>query len=189
MSEDCSEDEGVLSSYRPITDMWLLARPKVKYYGAYPAGFLGRARDLLGVGADDPVLHVCSGRVQDYPYRGYGRRDATVDIDPGVNPTYVADVRDVTFWQQFNNNSFGACLIDRPYTEEDAAHYAKGADVLPNLNLLLRDSLMVAPRVGVLDYIIPRPPKNTRFVACVGVIVGFGNRGRFFTVFENEEKK
>jgi hypothetical protein len=31
-------------SYRPITDVWILARPKVKYYGAYPNGFLERAR-------------------------------------------------------------------------------------------------------------------------------------------------
>ena len=33
--------------YRPITDLWFLARPKVKYYGAYPNGFLERARALL----------------------------------------------------------------------------------------------------------------------------------------------
>lgn len=36
-------------SYRPITDFWILARPKVKYYGAYPSGFLERARALVGV--------------------------------------------------------------------------------------------------------------------------------------------
>lgn len=32
-----------MSSYRPICDLWILARPKVKYYGAYPNGFLERA--------------------------------------------------------------------------------------------------------------------------------------------------
>ena len=30
-------------SYRPITDVWILGRPKVRYYGAYPSGFLERA--------------------------------------------------------------------------------------------------------------------------------------------------
>ena len=45
-------------SYRPITDVWILARSKVPYYGAYPAGFLHRARTLLGVDAVGAVLHV-----------------------------------------------------------------------------------------------------------------------------------
>jgi len=52
---------------RPIMDMWALARPKLKdglkYYGAYPAGFLQRARDLIGCSLNDSVLHVCSGMV------------------------------------------------------------------------------------------------------------------------------
>ncbi len=53
-------------SYRPITDVWILARAKLtgghKLYGAFPGGFGERARDLLGVHIDDPVLHVCGGR-------------------------------------------------------------------------------------------------------------------------------
>ena len=68
-------------SYRPICDTWILARSKVKYYGAYPAGFLERARSQLGVHINDPVLHVCSGKVKDYPYAGgFGPNDKTVDI-------------------------------------------------------------------------------------------------------------
>jgi hypothetical protein len=35
--------------------------------------------------------------------------------------------------------------------------------------------------------VIPQPPKNdVRFVACIGVMVGFNNRMRAFTVFERE---
>ena len=37
-------------SYRPITDVMILARSKTKYYGAFPAGFLSRARWELGCG-------------------------------------------------------------------------------------------------------------------------------------------
>lgn len=64
-------------SYRPITDVWILARPKVKYYGAYPNGFLERARALLGVSPFDPVLHVCGGSAREYPAkpRGFGPRE------------------------------------------------------------------------------------------------------------------
>jgi len=178
-------------NYRPITDVWILARPKVKYWGAFPAGFLGRARDLLGVGIDDPVLHVCGGRVRDYPYRGFGPDDCTLDLDKSLKPDFLADANDpLPLYRNddhdYGRQEWGAVLIDRPYTLEDADHYKPGAMSMPDINKVLANALKVAPRVGVLDYFIPRPPKGTRFVACVGVIVGFGNRGRFFTVFERE---
>jgi hypothetical protein len=33
-------------SYRPFTDVWILARPKSKYFGVYPAGFLATGQRL-----------------------------------------------------------------------------------------------------------------------------------------------
>src|SRR6185503_8840943 len=83
---------GVLRvSYRPITDVWLLARCKykggVKRYGGYLGGFPERARALLGVTINQPVLHVCGGLARLYPYRGgFGENDKTLDLDPNVNP-------------------------------------------------------------------------------------------------------
>lgn len=70
-------------SYRPITDVWFLARAKLKggkkYYGAYLGGFPERARALLGCRLNDPVLHVCGGCARDYPYRrGFGPNDRTL---------------------------------------------------------------------------------------------------------------
>ena len=52
----------------------------------------------------------------------------------------------------------------------------------------------VAPggRVGILHYIWPRPPTlkqvgfETRQVAAISVLVGYGNRVRLFSVFERE---
>lgn len=185
-------------SYRPITDTWLLARSKVKYYGAYPAGFLHRARELLGVNILDPVLHVCSGMVRQYPFRGLGPNDRTLDIDPETQPDILRDARTIDAisgpWRASPEGQapvpWPAILADRPYTEADAAHYRCGADVLPDVNDLLRRSLeIVRPggRVGILDYIVPRPPRKTvRLVAMVGVIVGFNNRIRAYTVFEKE---
>ena len=180
-------------TYRPICDVWLLARSKVPYYGAFPAGFLERARDLLGVGLEDAVLHVCSGRVKDYPYRGFGPRDQTVDWDAHLMPDFVMDVR-THLPQNPDPASHGywpALLIDRPYTVDDADQYPAGRARLPNVHDLLTRGLAITRpqgRVGILDCVIPRPPAGSRFVACVGVIVGFGNRGRFFTVFERPAK-
>jgi hypothetical protein len=100
-----------------------------------------------------------------------------------------AESPDARAWFPQGPDLWRGALIDRPYTEEDAAHYldGKGAEVLPDLNDLLRRTLdVVGPgcRVGVLDYFVPRPPKGTRFVALVGVVVGFGNRIRSFAVYE-----
>lgn len=169
-------------NYRPITDVWILARPKVKYHGAYPAGFLHRARALLGVGPLDAVLHVCAGKVRDYPYRGVGPNDRTVDLDPACEPDYLLDVRDglpVGPWR--------AVLIDRPYTPEDAARYAPGVNTLPAINPLLKSALNVLPdgcRVGVLDYVWPQPPRDATEAAVVAVGCGRNQRARWFTVFE-----
>lgn len=178
-------------SYRPITDLWFLARPKVKYYGAYPNGFLERARALLGVTPYDPVLHVCGGKARDYPAkpRGFGPSDQTLDLDPSLNPDYVQDARDpLPIW---GGLGWGALIIDRPYTLQDAKAYFPGPEKLPVINALLKDALRVVRRggrVGVIDYVLPQPPrKGVRFVACIGVIVGFNNRMRCFSVFERDD--
>lgn len=178
-------------SYRPICDTWLLARSKTKYYGAYPGGFLSRAMDLLGTGPESYVLHVCGGKVKDYPFRGLGGNHVTVDIDPAIEPDIVADVR--TWIPPMHRHEdltvtwgWDAILADPPYTEGDAAHYAV-QDVFPEPNKLLKDcinAVKVGGKVGMLHYVLPRCPKNARFIACVGVIVGFGNRMRCYSVFE-----
>lgn len=182
-------------SYRPITDMWFLARAKLKggekYYGAYLGGFPERARALLGCKLTDPVLHVCGGKAKLYPYkRGFGPNDMTLDLDPSCFPDFCQDARDpfpscppitpcaVPEW--------GGILIDPPYSEQDATHYLPGAEKYPKPNQLIANALEVLPsggRVGLIHYILPSP-KDAIFVACVGVVCGFNNRLRCYSVFE-----
>lgn len=174
-------------SYRPLTDVWILARSKTKYYGAFPAGFLHRGRALLGVSPDAAVLHLCSGKIREYPYRGLGPNDCTVYLDPACAPDFLQDVRaplplrDGKFY-------WDAVMIDRPYTEEDATHYVPGAEALPDLNDLLKRALQVVPighRVGVLDYLWPHPGKHGTEVAVAAVGTGRNGRARWYVVFEH----
>lgn len=188
-------------SYRPITDVWILARSKQKYYGSYPAGFLHRARALLSVGNHDPILHVCSGAIRQYPYRGLGPNDKLLDLNPLVKPDYLQDAREPfplpectceMYSCPAGTHQWGAVLIDRPYTEEDADKYipwglGAGRKVLPPVNLLLKNGIAVVPvggKVGILDYSWPGPPKNATEVAVIGVGTGRNSRARWFTVFE-----
>src|ERR1017187_205016 len=186
-------------SYRPITDMWFLARAKLKggkkYYGAYLGGFPERARALLGCRISEPVLHVCGGCAKEYPYkRAFGPNDKTLDLDPGVQPDFLQDARDPFppyRTEVFLNGStvselWAGILIDPPYTEADAAHYVPGAEKYPKPNELMKNALEVLPsggRVGLIHYILPSP-KDCIFVACIGVVCGFNNRIRVYSVFE-----
>lgn len=183
-------------NYRPICDVWILARSKVKYYGAYPAGFLHRARALMGVLPSDAVLHVCGGKVRDYPFRGLGVNDKTLDLDPACSPDYLRDARepfplpDGGFAPvQECGQVWAGVLIDRPYSKEDAKHYVPGPDVLPTSAQLLKNALAVVPvggKVGILDYEWPAPPPGdvAREVAIVAVGTGRRNKARWFTVWE-----
>lgn len=184
-------------SYRPICDLWLLARPKVKYYGAYPNGFLERARALLGITPYDALLHVCGGAARQYPAkpRGFGPSDKTLDLDQALEPDFCQSaVEELPFYRLPDGRGamgWPALLADPPYTESDADKYAPGRRVYPTPNLVLKRMLeAVRPggRVGMLHYVLPQPPREgVRFVACVGVIVGYNNRMRTFSVFEREQ--
>lgn len=171
--------------------MWILARAKLKggkkYYGAYLGGFPERARILIGVALNDPVLHVCGGMAKHYPYkRGFGLNDKTMDIDLACEPDFVGDAElkiplcnIVELWS--------GILIDPPYSEADAKHYSTGK--YPNPNKLVKNSInavKVGGKVGIIHYLIPACPKNAKFIACVGIFCGFNNRIRAFSVYEKE---
>jgi hypothetical protein len=174
-------------NYRPITDVWFLARAKLKdgrkYYGAYLGGFPERARALLGVTLGQPVLHVCGGMARYYPYAGgFGKYDCTLDLDPLCEPDFLQDAREPF------PVGFAAYLIDPPYSEPDADHYRVGRAAYPSPNLLVKNALAAlkpGQRVGIIHYVLPAP-QGARFVACVSVYSGFNNRGRTYAVFEKQ---
>lgn len=201
-----------MPSYRPITDTWHLGRPKVPYYGAYPAGFLERARALLPVLPDEPVLHICGGKARLYsdpahgvkpgvPLYGFGPNDQTLDADPALSPDFHIDVTEPEWYVRVAGAHFlrtGAgwprwrgLLIDPPYTPEDADHYAPGRAAFPKKAQLLADTLeyltVVGGRVGVLDYLWVRPPEWAKCIAQITVICGFANRARVYAVYEKRE--
>jgi hypothetical protein len=183
--------------YRPLADMWFLARARLKpnadgsrntYYGAYPGGFPERARALLGATIGEPVLHVCGGMARHYPYAaGFGALDETLDLDPVTQPDFLQDARDPLPTCGKLALPFKAMLIDPPYSELDAEEYGPGRKAYPKPNVLVKNAmaaLQPGQRVGIIHYVLPRCPKGGRFIACAGVIVGFDNRIRCYSVFE-----
>jgi len=112
----------------------------------------------------------------------------------GCKPRRVADgVLSVSKDQAGINRAalWPAVLADPPYGPGEAKHYKHAGDAYPDRTDLLRRCLSVVKpggRVGFLDYMAPRPPKqDVRLVALVGVIVGFNNQARVFSVYERED--
>lgn len=173
-------------SYRPITDVWWLARAKLKdgskRYGSYLGGFPERARALLGATIDEPVLHVCGGMARLYPYAGgFGPNDATLDMDPATRPDFLQDAREPL------PTGFKAMLADPPYSEVDAEEWSPGAGAYPKPNALMANMLAAmepGQRSGLIHYVVPSPPKGARFVASIAVMCGYNNRIRCLSIFE-----
>jgi DNA-binding MarR family transcriptional regulator len=166
----------------------MLARAKlkggVKYYGAYPGGFLERARILLGVLPQESLLHVCGGRAREYPYRGFGPLDKTLDLDPALEPDYLQNALAPV------PGKWRAILADPPYSPWEAGHYTPGEKHYPNPGPLLANiakSILPGGRIGILHYLWCKAPPGFRTVAKITVAVGTNNRDRCFTVFESEE--
>lgn len=189
-------------------DMWIMARSKIKYYGAYPAGFLERSRNILvGGRMTDSIWHIPGGMAHTYNdakgvhLKAYGPNDFRIDLNPDVNPDLLMDIRDMHMLVNISDTHIklpsrmkprkrpDGIIIDLPYTMEDADHYAPGREKLPSLNEILKQSLrIVAPGglVGVLDYRWPNGSKyNAKCILAATVTTGEGSRARLFTAWKN----
>jgi len=179
-------------TYRPITDVALMAHPKVPYYGAFLNGSLERMRLCLGAQIQDPVLFVCGGKVREYPCAGFGPNDKTVDINPKLEPDYVMDVR---HGLPKKRGGWRAMIVDTPYSREEARHYGT-EDQYPAPGPLLRlclEHTRPGGRVGFLHWEWPRWywPKQLKEIDGCKIKEVFampmnlrGGRWRGYVVFE-----
>jgi hypothetical protein len=150
------------------------------------------------------VLHVCSGKVREYrcgpscnpndpdhrTAHGLGSFDLTWDLDRSLQPDIIADVRDGEAWRSVaeTHTQIQGILADPPYTKGYAKNYRVGPDVFPGADDIVKHAIDILPiggRVGILTMNWPRYPKNrARQIAIVGVLVGNGNIGRWYAVYE-----
>lgn len=88
-------------------DIWALGPPNANYPGAFPRGIINKIKKKWW-GKDR--LWLFSGSFRD----GGG---ITVDINPDVNPTHVADCSDLSFLE---SDTFDFVMADPPYSEAEA---------------------------------------------------------------------
>jgi 16S rRNA G966 N2-methylase RsmD len=98
------------------------------------------------------VLHVFSGKVDLAALPG-----DTVDSNPALEPTYVADAHDLT---AVPLAKYDLVLCDPPYSVEDADHYQT---TMVKRNVVMRSlaaGLSAGARVVWLDQVLPMYRKD-----------------------------
>jgi hypothetical protein len=160
-----------------VVGTWIMGndyRVKSAYYGGYPAGYLRRVAALFP--DRKRVLHVFSGKVDLSAMPG-----DTVDVNPALSPTWVADAHDLS---AVPLKKYDLVLADPPYSIEDAERYQT---TMVKRNVVMRSlaaGLGAGARVVWLDQVLPMYRKDQWAIeAVIGMVKSTNHRFRVTTVF------
>jgi hypothetical protein len=165
-----------------VVGTWIMGndyRVRTGYYGGYPAGYLKRVAALFP--DRRRVLHVFSGQVDLDAMPG-----DTVDCNPALNPTYVADAHDLSAVPLAD---YDLVLADPPYSVEDAERYQT---TMVKRNVVMRslaDGLRPGARVVWLDQVLPMYRKDQWAIeAVIGMVKSTNHRFRIVTIFRRLDR-
>ena len=161
-----------------VVGTWIMGndyRVKSTYYGGYPAGYLRRIAALFP--DRRKVLHVFSGKVDLSAMPGH-----TIDVNPKLKPTYVADAHNLL---TVPLEDYDLILADPPYSIEDATRYQT---TMVKRNIVMR-SLAVGAAPGTwlvwLDQVLPMYRKTEWSIeATIGMYKSTNHRFRGITIFK-----
>lgn len=153
------------------TIVWTLPRPpKSKYRGGFPRFFEENLVKLLG--HPERILH---------PFGGRAEIGVRVDIDPLVEPDYVADAHALPF----PDGDFDLVVLDPPYSDEEAAALYGTPKLRPAA--YTREAVRVLRPGGWLvvygDREPPRPPRCNHTMRIMVVLRPY-HRPRVAMVFQ-----
>jgi len=153
------------------TLVWTLPRPpKSRYKGAFPLHFEQNLVQLLGY--PERILH---------PFGGMAEFGMRVDLNPTVEPNFVADAHELPF----EDEAFDLVILDPPYSDEEARELY---DTPP-----LRPGVYTAEAVRVLEeggWLVvygdrePRRPPRCNHALRIVVVLRPGHRSRTAMVFQ-----
>lgn len=172
----------------------------MRYHGAYPCGFLERARRLLPVLRTTPVLHACGGTAKLYrdpvgpAWDKLCPNDVTCDLVERITlkdgtivvPDLVwnvrtnglpdpmqfpqANVRDLMSGPRSQGYGWHGILIDPPYTPQDADEYAGGRAELPDPKKLIVDAMDVLVPGGRVGILHYQWPRPPQHVRSIAYV-------------------
>lgn len=159
-----------------VIGMWTMGndyRVKSGYHGGYPNTYLRRVKALFP--DKERTLHIFSGRVDLETFPG-----DTVDINPGLTPTFLDDVQTLLTVPLEN---YDLILADPPYSGEDADHYGT---TMVKRNCVVKALSRVKPGTHLvwLDMVLPMYRKDEwASEADIGIRRSTNHRFRSVTIF------
>jgi hypothetical protein len=160
-----------------VVGTWIMGndyRVKSGYYGGYPAGYLRRIAALFPDRRH--VLHVFSGQVDLSVMPG-----DTVDSNPAMKPTWVADAHNLS---SLPLERYDLVMADPPYSVEDAERYQT---TMVQRNVVMRSlaaGMAEGARVVWLDQVLPMYRKTDWCIeAVIGMVKSTNHRFRVTTIF------
>jgi len=154
---------------------------KIKFPGAYPAGFLKRWRaafESTFLESNNTILHVCAGRV---PFS----EGLTQDIKPDYSPDYKCNAEEIHITYPELSNKFQWTIADPPYNQAASKKYYD----MPLLNkhkMLKSMAAVTKPGgyIGILDQnALIGKPANLKKIAHIAVTSIPNTDARLFTVY------
>lgn len=155
---------------------------KIKFPGAYPAGFLKRWKAAFAatfLPSNNTILHVCAGRV---PFT----EGMTQDIKSDYSPDYLCNAEEIHIKFPELSNKFQWTISDPPYNPVKAKKYY-------DLPLLDKHKMLhsmttvtkVGGYIGILDQnTIIGKPANLKKIAHIAVTSIPNTNARLFTVYK-----
>lgn len=144
------------------------------YYGQYPSTFVKR---IVAMFPDQKLLHLCCGRC-------HIEGALNVDLHPLPEADLVADVENLPANLA---GLFDVCLIDPPYSEEDASRYK--VPRLINARRAMEQIKIALKPGGYLCWLDEKYPSYRRqdwkLVGLIGIVTGFERRTRVLSIFQS----
>lgn len=162
-------------SHKWIYGVWYCSTSfqKADYYGKFPATFVKRVKRMFPTHRHK-MLHLCCGTC-------HIEGAVNVDMQPLPEVDVVADVESLPFAAE----AFDVCLIDPPYTEEDASRY--GVKRLLSSRKTLEEIRRVLIPGGWLLWLDEKYPSYRRrewqLSGLIGIVTGFERRARILSMF------
>lgn len=143
-------------------------------YGQYPPTFLKRVKSLFP--DCETVVHLFSGVIHE---------DITIDINPLLNPSIVADAQNIPL----PDESVDLIMADPPYGPEHAEKY--GYPMI-NRKRVFQECHRILKPLGFLawlDILLPMYRKDMWImIGAIGIIAGTNRRCRMLTIYQRKVK-
>ena len=162
--------------------LWACSRPMGQYRGIYPGRFIERLNEIIPL-EGLLILHQFGGTTKQDGF------NHTVDINPGVSPTYLTDARELGV---IPDNTYDIILADPPYDSQNVNYSEKlyGCKQVKPYSFV-KEGVRVLKHGGyycILHQLVYKKPDGCERVGVIAITTGPNMRIRVLNIFKKLPK-